>query len=129
MTSFDELYKKAVPAAVKNEMDTLTKSGCDTHSLDCLLNPRLYPPVVRLGECDCGSDSCAKVCFYQAISKDSHGNMVITDNCVGCGDCIAACDSHHLVEIKETVPIFQYINKGTPVYALIAPAYLSYNFV
>jgi len=125
MTSFDELYKKAVSAAVKDDIDAMTKNDCDTHSLDCLLNPRAYPPVVRLGPCECGEDKCTNVCFYDALTRDEDGNVVVKDNCVGCGDCIEACDSHNLAEIKEVVPIFDLINKGTPVYALIAPAYLS----
>lgn len=125
MTAFEELYKKAVSAAVRNDMDALTNSDCDTHSLNCLLNPKSYPPVVRLGNCDCGDASCQSVCFYNALTRDEHGNMTITDDCVGCGDCIAACGAHNLAEIKEVVPIFELINRDATVYALIAPAYLS----
>ncbi len=125
MTSFDELYKKVMTAAVKNDIDSLTNDDCDTHSLDCLLNPKTHPLVVRLGNCACGDDKCTNVCFYDALTRDEHGNVVVMDNCVGCGECITACDAHNLVEIKEVVPIFELINKKTPVYALIAPAYLS----
>ncbi len=125
MTGFDELYREAVTAAVKDDMEALTKSDYDTHSLDCLLNPKAHPPVVRLGECNCGDDKCTNVCFYNALSRDEDGNVKVLDNCIGCGDCIEACESHNLVEIKEVVPIFELIKKETPIYALIAPAYLS----
>lgn len=125
MTSFDELYMKAVTSAVKDDIEVLKKENCDMHSLNCLLNPKTYPPVVRLGSCGCDDDKCTNVCFYDALKRDENGNVVIADSCVGCGDCIAACDAHNLVEIKEVVPIFDHINKGTAVYALIAPAYLS----
>ncbi len=125
MTSFDELYMKAVTSSVKNTIDSLTNEDCDMHSLNCLLNPKTYPPVVRLGSCGCDDDKCTNVCFYDALTRDENGNVVIADSCVGCGDCIAACDAHNLVEIKEVVPIFDHINKGAAVYALIAPAYLS----
>ena len=125
MTRFDELYKKAVTSAVKNDIDALTGDECDMHSLNCLLNPTMYPPVVRLGDCGCDDEKCTSVCFYHALSRDENGNVVVTDSCVGCGDCITACDAHNLVEIKEVVPIFNHINQGTAVYALIAPAYLS----
>ncbi len=125
MTNFDELYFKAVTAAIKNDMDSMTNSSCDMHSLDCLLNPKKYPPVVRLGECGCGDEKCTNVCFYNALSRDDDGNVVIADSCVGCGECIIACDAHNLIEIKEVVPIFDLINNNTPVYALIAPAFLS----
>ncbi len=125
MISFDELYMKAVTSSVKKTIDSLTNEDCDMHSLNCLLNPKTYPPVVRLGECGCGDEKCTNVCFYDALTRDENGNVVVADSCVGCGDCIAACDAHNLVEIKEVVPIFDHINKGTAVYALIAPAYLS----
>ena len=88
MISFDELYKKAVTTAVKNDMDALTKTDCDTHSLDCLLNPKAHPPVVRLGDCGCDDGNCTNVCFYNALSRDENGNIVVLDNCVGCGECI-----------------------------------------
>ncbi len=125
MTSFDELYMKAVTSAVKDDIEVLKKENCDMHSLNCLLNPKTYTPVVRLGSCGCDDDKCTNVCFYDALTRDENGNVVIADSCVGCGDCIAACDAHNLVEIKEVVPIFDHINKGAAVYALIAPAYLS----
>ncbi len=127
MTSFDDLYKLAVDAAVHDDIDALTAlPDYDTHSLDCLLNPRAYPPVIRLGPCNCDEGKCTSVCFYKAITHDKDGNIEISDqDCVGCGDCIIACDAHNLTEIKEVVPIFEMINSAVPVYALIAPAYLS----
>ena len=64
--------------------------------------------------------------LLQAITHDEDGNAVISaQDCVGCGDCIKACGSHNLAEIKEVVPIFTAVNEGKPVYALIAPAFLS----
>jgi iron only hydrogenase large subunit-like protein len=51
--------------------------------------------------------------------------MISEQDCVGCGDCIKACDAHNLAEIREAVPIFGHINEGQSVYALIAPAYIS----
>ena len=132
MESFDSLYQKAVDAAVSNHLKTLfaqtDDTGFDAHHLDCLFNPKKYPPVVWLGKCDCGDkDACISVCFYDAISRDDDGNIKISDkDCVGCGDCIESCRSGNLREIKEVVPIFDTINQGkAPVYALIAPAYIS----
>ncbi len=129
MEKFEALYKDVVDAAVKNDLGKLFDKGgeCDGHHLDCLLNPKKYPPVVRLGKCTCGDDGCDEICFYNAVSRDANGNVVISaKDCVGCGECIKNCKKHNLTDIKEVVPIFEIINSGdAPVYALIAPAFLS----
>jgi len=103
---------------------------CDPHQLDCLLRPRMHAPVVRLGQCSCSADQqakCGEVCFFKAITHDKNGCAVISrENCVGCGDCIVACKENNLAEIREAVPLFESINEGKrPVYAMIAPAYIS----
>lgn len=133
MQSFNTMYQKAVDAATNNHMETLfqdAKSEPEAHHLDCLLDPKKYPPVVRLGKCRCDDNAkqaCECVCFYDAISHDQDGNIVISDkDCVGCGDCIDKCPEVNLTDIKEVVPIFDIINNtDSPVYALIAPAYIS----
>ena len=86
--------------------------------------------MVRLGKCMCSEEEkekCAEVCFFRAIGHDEHGNATISgENCVGCGDCMIACEKNNLAEIKEAVPMFELINEGKrPVYAMIAPAYIS----
>ncbi len=131
MERFDNLYNAAVNAAVNDDLSALfnRQSGCDEHNLDCLLRPKSYPPVVRLGRCTCeedGSKACENVCFYNALSRDEKGNVVVSaKDCVGCGECIASCEKGNLTDIREVVPIFELINSGAPVYALIAPAFLS----
>ena len=124
---YEKLYQKSVELSVKGDIAELFDiPDCDSHALDCLTNPRRYPAVVRLGPCSCGEKDCENVCFYKAITRDEDGNAVISaQDCVGCGDCIKACGSHNLAEIKEVVPIFTAVNEGKPVYALIAPAFLS----
>jgi iron only hydrogenase large subunit-like protein len=124
---FEELYQKSVGLSVTGDIAALFDTAdCDAHALDCLTNPRQHPAVVRLGPCECDDKSCANVCFYNAISHDASGHATISaQDCAGCGDCIKACDAHNLVEIKEVVPIFGAINEGKPVYALVAPAFLS----
>jgi iron only hydrogenase large subunit-like protein len=124
---YEELYKKAVEMSVNGDISALFDTpDCDSNALDCLTNPRRHPAVVRLGPCECDGKDCANVCFYKAITHDAEGHAVISaQDCAGCGDCIKACDAHNLAEIKEVVPIFQDINDGKQVYALIAPAFLS----
>ncbi len=126
MDHYEKLYHQAVEAAAHNIAPLFPSPHTDKHALDCLLNPRSYPPVVRLGPCGCEEKPCQNVCFFDAISYGKDGNVVIDhQKCVGCGDCITACDTHNLAEIKEVVPVFELINSGNLVYALIAPAYLS----
>lgn len=127
MSSFESLYNDAVHAAVNKGLKALfdKENECDKHNIDCLLRPKSYPPVVRLGKCVCGDKTCESVCFYNAISRDGEGNIVISKDCVGCGECVKSCKESNLIDIKEAVPVFEMINSGVPVYAMIAPAFVS----
>jgi iron only hydrogenase large subunit-like protein len=135
MPTFTSLYSRLMKANLDQTLDSeLAKLGaepdCDPYQLDCLLKPKLHAPVVRLGQCSCSADQqakCGEVCFFKAITHDENGYAVISkENCVGCGDCIVACKENNLAEIKEAVPLFDLINEGKrPVYAMIAPAYIS----
>jgi iron only hydrogenase large subunit-like protein len=135
MQTFSSLYQRLMKASLDKNLDSelakLHSEGAyDPHQLDCLLNPEIQPPVVKLAKCSCadeGKAKCAEVCFFNAIRNDGNGNVTISrEDCAGCGDCITACENNNLAEIKEAVPIFSIINEGkTPVYAMIAPAYIS----
>lgn len=136
MKSFLALSNRLLKAGLNNNLEGEIKNlsastEFDEHHLDCLLNPKNHPPIVRLGDCSKCSDeektSCNSLCFFDAISSDGNGNATIsTDSCVGCGDCIQNCKANNLTQIKEIVPIFELLNKqAVPVYALIAPAYIS----
>lgn len=135
MQSFLSLYNRLLNAGVSNklaaELESLNNElDYDKHHLDCLLNSKMHPPVIRLAECSCTDEekgACENSCFFKAITHDKEGNVVIsTDECVGCGDCIETCKANNITEINEAIPIFSLINEGkSPVYAMIAPAYIS----
>lgn len=135
MQSFISLYNKLLKAGVNKKIDVALddlneSSDFDQHHLDCLLNPQKYPPVIRLSKCSCTEeekDNCESICFFDAITKDADGNIQISkEKCVGCGDCLEKCKPNILTEIKEIVPIFELLNTScAPVYAMIAPAYIS----
>ncbi len=135
MQTFSSLYRRLMKAGLIKNLDTELEqvkadAECDAHQLNCLLKPRMHAPVVRLGKCTCSEEEkvkCAEVCFFRAIGHDENGNVTISgDHCVGCGDCMIACEKNNLAEIKEAVPMFELINEGKrPVYAMIAPAYIS----
>jgi iron only hydrogenase large subunit-like protein len=135
MDSFTDLYKKVVKASVDNNLDAEIadlNDGTDSveHHLDCLLSPGKQPTVMRLADCDCSDEektACIESCMFDAMEKDENGNIIISDeNCVGCAECIKHCRLGCLTDRKEIVPIFDLLNNSpVPVYAMIAPAYIS----
>ena len=135
MESYNLLYDKVVNACVNNRIDeelgdVKKLDEFDDHHLDCLLNPDKQPPVMRLSECSCTDEQkekCEKTCFFDAMSKDESRNIVISDKkCTGCAACIENCKSGNLTDRKDILPIFELLNNGkAPVYAMIAPAFIS----
>lgn len=128
MNSFLSLYQDLLKDTMQKTDSTEKSKNCDRHHLDCLLNPKAYPPVVRLGQCSCKGEEgekCKQACFFNAISKDENGNVVISkEDCAGCGECIKSCEHGNIAEIKEAIPLFENINKSKTVFAMIAPAFL-----
>jgi iron only hydrogenase large subunit-like protein len=128
MIPFEELYKQKARAALcGNEEDILGKDEFKPHHLDCLLNPQKYAPVIRVEDCGCGADECIKVCHFDAIRKDEKGNaVVLKEECTGCGACIDACRQKNLIAGKDVLPVLELLQKNdAPVYAMIAPAFIS----
>lgn len=134
METFENLYSRLAKASISNqlfsEIESVKKDEkYNKYHLDCLLNPRKYPAVIRTGECNCSSDEkspCQLSCLFNAITKDDNSNVTISkDDCTGCRACIENCDYKVLNEIKELIPLMEMLNKReTPVYAMIAPAYI-----
>ena len=135
MDSFDELYQKALEAAVHDKVDEDLKNPqanakYDKYQLDCLLNPEKQPAVMRMADCLCTNEekkACQDVCFFDALQKDENGNITVNpEKCVGCTACLDHCKIKNLVERKDLLPVFELLNHSdAPVYALIAPAYIS----
>lgn len=135
MQSFYSIYDKAVKAAVNNRVgeefnDVSKLDEFDKYHLDCLLNPDKHPLVYRVADCDCTDEQkeeCGKRCFFGAISTDENGNRVISEKgCTGCGVCIENCRAGNLTDRKDILPVCELINNSdAPVYAMIAPAFIS----
>lgn len=135
MQSFDDLYSKVKKATVRHELDTVLKDPAqlgefDKRQLECLLYPEKLPPVINTGVCDCGEDGqgeCEKVCIFEALTRGKDGNITISEkNCTGCSACIEHCKKGNLTDRKDIVPVFEMlIQRETPVYAMIAPAFIS----
>lgn len=131
MESFNSLYNKMLYAAINKKIDEELKklTEFDPHHLDCLLNPEKHSTVIRLGDCDCSEEQkvkCEENCEFNAIEKDEDGNLIISDNCLGCSKCIDYCIKNNLSDRKDLMPVFNLINNtSSPVYAMIAPAFTS----
>jgi len=131
METFVSLYKKAVSAAVRHKVGEEILDGdqiknFDPHHLDCLLNPQHFAPVIRLGPCECDDEECLKACGFDAISKGPDGNAQISkESCVGCGQCVESCKPKNLTDRRDLLPVFELLQGGAPVFALIAPAFIS----
>lgn len=134
MESFQELYNHLTKAALENnlskEVEKIKREPYDPHHLDCLLNPKKYPVVIRTSDCDCSEkqkETCAAGCVFDALYKDENGNVSINpDLCVGCSDCIDNCHAKKLTASKDILPALEAVhNSKVPVYAMIAPAFIN----
>lgn len=125
MTTLKELYHKIAEQELEKGRD-ITVLDKDK-SLDCLLHPEKYGPVVNTGDCrDCRDEGeCVKSCEFGAIEKTPEGRVLIHPvQCVGCGVCVNACKLGHIRENREVYPVLKALDQGKkPVYALIAPAF------
>lgn len=124
MTTLKELYHKIAKQELEKGRD-LTRP--DAESLDCLLHPEKYAPVISSGDCtDCDEDAaCVKSCDFGAIEKTPDGKVLIhPDKCAGCGVCTDVCKLGHIKENREIYPVLNVLNEGNrQVYAIIAPAF------
>ncbi len=130
MQTFKELYESTVRAALDNRDDLIPENehSYDPHHLDCLLNPKKHPIVIRTGTCDCSkeeSEECLKRCPFEALTMGAHGVEVDPELCLGCENCIKGCASEKLTATTDIIPALKAI-KGSKnlVYAMIAPAFL-----
>ena len=130
MKTFSELYKQAISLALDNDLDQLPQNGdFDAHQLDCLLNPKKHPLVLKTGNCSCTGDrqmECVRRCPFQAIRPGKDGGITIDpDLCLGCADCIDGCEEQKLAANTDLLPVLKAVRANTgPTYALIAPAFL-----
>lgn len=131
--TFIDLYKKLAGAAVTGDTASAAREaaalGADPHQLDCLLNPDAHAPVWRLGQCTCAPEGahCMNACLFGAVTRDEKGNVSIdAARCVGCEECLRRCKEKKLTESRDILPAMAAVRAGdAPVYALIAPAFVS----
>ncbi len=69
---------------------------------------------------------CAAACGVNAIHSDKDGFAEIDpDECVSCGMCIVSCPFGAIAEKSEIVQVLTALKGSKPVYAEIAPAFVS----
>ncbi len=125
MTDFEKLYYDQLNLASLGKDPVL--DGGD--QLDCLLNPKKYPVVLRTGDCSCSMEErgeCSRRCLFDAILPDGNGGIAIDkDKCTGCGVCVDSCKARKLAASKDAVAALSAMkdHKGL-IYALVAPAFL-----
>ncbi len=125
MRSFRELYEQML----REGTGSLPVGAFDPHHLDCLLNPDRYPPVWRIGHCDCGHEQhapCEQACLFDALKRDAQGNIAVqNETCTGCLACVERCAQGKLTASRDIMPVLRRLVQGEqPVYALIAPAFI-----
>ena len=129
MKTFKELYDFLIESELKGNSESVLNMeiAYDPYHLDCLLNPRKNPLVLRVGECDCTKEKeCINSCEFDAISKSENGGIKINDKlCMGCSECINGCDRNKLIESTEVIAALKAVRASDgPAYAMIAPAFL-----
>jgi [FeFe] hydrogenase (group B1/B3) len=68
---------------------------------------------------------CAKACGVGAIESDENGKAKINyDKCVSCGQCLVNCPFGAIADKSQIFQVIQAIKSGTPVYAILAPAFM-----
>lgn len=127
---YNQMVKSSLDGSLEEDANIALSRGADPGHLDCLLNPEKHPPVWRLKQCICnpgGKSSCMEACIFGAITRDEKGNVSIDpEKCVGCEECLRRCKEHNLTASRDILPALAAVRSGeAPVYALIAPAFVS----
>ena len=67
---------------------------------------------------------CTKACGAGAIKSDAKGRAEIDQNkCVSCGQCLVSCPFAAIVDKGQIYQTISAIKSGTPVVAIVAPAF------
>lgn len=120
--TFDELYKRVLKDRLQGKK---TFEGAPRKKLDCLLHPDKYPLVWKNEPCDCSDARCVTACMFQALEIKDGKATLNPDNCVGCAQCIEACENKNLTFSHDAVHAVEILKESDkPVYALMAPAYI-----
>jgi len=123
--TFEELYHEVIKSKANETPIPKNLSKREEHQLNCLLYPDKHPIIWKDQECGCEKPECVAACIFNAMEiKD--GQVVLNpDKCTGCAACIEACKNQNIHFSKDTVMAIELLKESeTPVYILMAPAYI-----
>ena len=130
MQTFKQLYENSVRAVLDNnsELTTVSADSYNPYHLDCLLNPKKHPIVIRTENCTCSKEEqkgCLAKCPFGALYVAEDGIAVDPELCMGCEECIHGCVTDKLTASTDIIPTLKAVrNSKGLVYAMIAPAFL-----
>lgn len=86
--------------------------------------------VTKIEGCDnsCSKDGgpakCISACPFDAILVDpiNSNKYIDYDACLGCGECVKACESGRFIQAIDFMPIAEVLKSGQKVIAAVAPA-------
>lgn len=58
-----------------------------TRAASAIIGISLFPNLCMV----CNDPKCIEACNHGGVEKDENGNIVVTDNCIGCGLCMRVC--------------------------------------
>lgn len=123
--TFEELYKNLVHNKAQNKLIDLLDLDCDEHQMDCLLHPDNHPLVWKVGQCSCSDRSCLSACLFDAIEIKNGTISFKPEKCIGCNECIFACENHNLEQSRDAIKALEILKESEEkVYALMAPAFV-----
>lgn len=120
MLTFEELYKKVVASSTsKTYDDDLIKLEYDPYHLECILKPDISPIKWQTRNDECREEGKYFInCFFNSLKNDKEISK--------CKECFDASKVDKLLASKDSISVLEAINEGNrPVYAVIAPAFLS----
>ncbi len=119
--TFEELYKNVL----RDKLQGRQLEKIPEKKLECLLHPEKYPLVWRQEPCDCHDAKCVTACMFRAMEIRDGVVTLNPDNCVGCAQCIQACEKKNLTFSKDAIRAVDLLKESEePIYALMAPAYI-----
>ena len=111
-------------------------SVCPKHAISRVKGQAYIDPsiCIRCGKCmeACSFKAitrlerpCKKACGVNAISSDDHGRAEIDySKCTSCGQCLVNCPFGAISDKSQIFQTIMAIKSGTPVYAILAPAFV-----
>ncbi len=128
MLTFEELYKKVVASSLSKKCDEdLINLHYDPYHLECILKPEYSPVEWKTANVSCDVEGKYFIkCLYSHLNKDKNNDHAVFLAENKCKNCMDKSQIDKLFESKDIISVIEAIHEGTrPVFALIAPAFLS----